>query len=120
MAVLGALAVDEWKDFDFRGFGSELGTIMRDILLLAFPQKYHVDANGFIRRSLASPKVYSADGASSGSSARIAFMAVLGALAAAVPVGMWRLRRRTYSQVPEQQQKEYDSEDEFLDLEEVF
>merc|ERR1711971_998921 len=66
MAVLGALAVDDWEDFDFRGFGSELGTIMRDILLLAFPQKYHVDANGFIRRSLASPKVYSADGSAGG------------------------------------------------------
>jgi len=115
-----ARAVDDWKDLDFRGFGSELGTIMRDILLLAFPQKYHVDANGFIRRSLASPKVAIADGDSSSSSARIAFMAVLGALAAAVPVGMWRLRRRAYSQVPEQQQQEYDSEDEFLDLEEVY
>jgi len=115
-----ARAVDDWKDQDFRGFGSELGTIMRDILLLAFPEKYHVDASGIIRRSLVSPKVYSAGSDSAGSSARFACLTVFGALTAAVPLGMWRLRQRAYAQVPEQQQKDYDSEDEFLDLEEVY
>jgi len=112
-----ARAVEDWKDWDFHGFGSELGVILRDILLLALPHKYHVDASGFIRASLVSPKVSSASKDSFDPSSRIAFLAIFGALVAAVPVTVWRLRRRAYSQVAEIQQD--DDEDDFLDLEEI-
>jgi len=115
-------AVEDWKDWDFHGFGSELGVILRDILLLALPHKYHVDSSGFIRRSLLSPKVSSAGDDSFSPSSRLAFLAVFGALVAAVPVSVWRLRRRAYSQLPEIRAHSQlpEDEDEFLDLEEIF
>lgn len=45
-----ARAVEAWTNWDFEGFGFELGTLFRELTMLAFPQKYAVDASGKLQR----------------------------------------------------------------------
>merc|ERR1719163_256045 len=45
-----AKAVEAWTNWDFEGFGVQLGELFRDLVMLAFPQKYSVDASGRLRR----------------------------------------------------------------------
>lgn len=45
-----AKAVKAWTDWDFERFGYELGELFRDLVMLAFPQKYSVDASGRLQR----------------------------------------------------------------------
>jgi len=44
-----AKAVEAWTNWDFEGFGKELGELFRDLVMLAFPQKYSVDPSGELR-----------------------------------------------------------------------
>jgi len=41
-----AKAVQAWTHWDFERFGFELGTLFRELVMLAFPEKYSVDASG--------------------------------------------------------------------------
>jgi len=41
-----AKAVDAWTRWDFEKFGYELGKLFRELVMLAFPQKYSIDASG--------------------------------------------------------------------------
>lgn len=43
---LMAKAVQAWTDWDFEKFGYELGLLFRQLVMLAFPQKYSIDASG--------------------------------------------------------------------------
>jgi len=45
-----AKAVEAWTEWNFEKFGYELGELFRDLVMLAFPQKYTVDATGRLRR----------------------------------------------------------------------
>merc|ERR1719440_177432 len=45
-----AKAVEAWTNWNFEGFGYELGELFRELIMLAFPQKYSVDASGRLRR----------------------------------------------------------------------
>jgi len=45
-----AKAVEAWTNWDFEGFGFQLGELLRELVMLAFPQKYSVDASGRLRR----------------------------------------------------------------------
>lgn len=45
-----AKAVKAWTEWDFEKFGYELGELFRDLVMLAFPQKYSVDASGRLQR----------------------------------------------------------------------
>jgi hypothetical protein len=38
-----AKAVEAWTNWDFEGFGYELGKLLRDLVMTAFPQKYSID-----------------------------------------------------------------------------
>jgi len=79
-----AKAVRAWTTWNFEGFGYELGELFRDLVMLAFPQKYSVDASGRLRRYSQS-LVVSKSTASSASSASViiggAAMTLLVALA---------------------------------------
>merc|ERR1719355_516412 len=45
-----AQAVEAWTNWNFKGFGYELGKLLRELVMLALPQKYSVDASGRLRR----------------------------------------------------------------------
>jgi len=45
-----AKAVEAWTNWDFEGFGYELGELFRNLVMLSLPQKYSVDASGKLRR----------------------------------------------------------------------
>jgi len=45
-----AQAVEAWTNFQFQEFGYELGKLLRELVLLAFPEKYSVDSAGKLRR----------------------------------------------------------------------
>merc|ERR1719486_460046 len=45
-----ARAVEAWTNWNFKGFGYELGKLLRELVMLALPQKYSVDASGRLRR----------------------------------------------------------------------
>jgi len=47
-----ARAVSAWTAWDFEGFGFDLGSLLRETLLMIFPQLYWVDDSGRLRRSL--------------------------------------------------------------------
>lgn len=47
-----AKAVEAWTNWDFERFGYELGELFRGLVMLTFPQKYSLDANGRLRRGL--------------------------------------------------------------------
>jgi len=41
-----ALAVKYWTNWNFKQFGYELGKLFRELVMLAFPQKYSIGASG--------------------------------------------------------------------------
>jgi len=43
-------AVEAWTNWNFEQFGYELGKLFRELVMLAFPQKYSVDASGRLQR----------------------------------------------------------------------
>jgi hypothetical protein len=45
-----AEAVEAWTNWDFEEFGYQLGKLLRELVLLAFPQKYSVDSSGRLGR----------------------------------------------------------------------
>jgi hypothetical protein len=45
-----AKAVEAWTNWNFEDFGYELGKLLRELVFLAFPQKYSFDASGKLRR----------------------------------------------------------------------
>jgi hypothetical protein len=47
-----AKAVQAWTNWDFKGFGKEIGRMLREFVLLMYPQQYSVDPNGRLRRQL--------------------------------------------------------------------
>lgn len=47
-----ARAITAWGHWNFEEFGSELGKLLREFVMLMFPQAYSVDANGRLRRQL--------------------------------------------------------------------
>jgi len=47
-----AKAVEAWTDFDFVTFGRQLGMMLREFVMLAFPKKYYVDTSGHLQRDL--------------------------------------------------------------------
>merc|ERR1712048_439311 len=58
-----AKAVKAWTDFDFVTFGEEIGKLLRELVMLAFPQKYSVDNLGRLHRKLDSPSILDVLGA---------------------------------------------------------
>jgi hypothetical protein len=44
-----AQAVVAWSNWDFEKFGYRLGVLFRQLIMLAFPQKYAIDASGRLR-----------------------------------------------------------------------
>lgn len=51
---LMAKAVQEWTNWNFKGFGQQIGIILREFVLLMYPQQYFVDSSGRLRRQLSS------------------------------------------------------------------
>merc|ERR1712048_1092115 len=47
-----AMAIDKWTTWDFKGFGVEIGKLLRELVLTVYPQAYSVDANGRLRRQM--------------------------------------------------------------------
>lgn len=45
-----AKAVEAWTNWNFKQFGFELGVLFRELVMLAFPQQYSVDASGRLQR----------------------------------------------------------------------
>jgi len=56
-----AKAVEAWTNWNFKQFGFELGKLFRELVMLAFPQKYSVDASGRLQRISAAeqPRLFS-------------------------------------------------------------
>lgn len=48
-----ARAVEAWTNWDYTTFGKEVGMLLRELVMLAFPRKYSVDNTGRLRRELA-------------------------------------------------------------------
>merc|ERR1712224_29203 len=46
-----AKAVEMWTTWDFEGFGYEVGELFRELIMLAFPEKYFIDASGRLQLS---------------------------------------------------------------------
>merc|ERR1719198_611409 len=46
-----AQAVEAWTNWNFQGFGYEIGKLLRELVMLALPQKYSVDASGRLQRA---------------------------------------------------------------------
>jgi len=51
-----AKAVTAWTNWNFEQFGFELGKIFRELIMLAFPQKFSMDASGRIQAALEEPR----------------------------------------------------------------
>merc|ERR1712072_1241482 len=49
-----ARAVEAWTNWDFGTFGKEVGMLLRELVMLAFPRKYSVDDSGRLRHELIS------------------------------------------------------------------
>lgn len=45
-------AITAWTQWKFEDFGAEIGKLLREFVLLMFPQAYSVDASGRLRRQL--------------------------------------------------------------------
>jgi hypothetical protein len=45
-----AKAVEAWTNWDFESFGYELGELFRELIMLAFPEKYSVDDTGRLQQ----------------------------------------------------------------------
>jgi hypothetical protein len=58
-----AAAVSYWADYDFKHFGVQVGVLLREVVMAAFPQKYAIDSSGRLRltpRRLSSPGMLAA------------------------------------------------------------
>lgn len=47
-----AKAVEAWTNWNFQGFGMQIGKLLREFVLLMYPQQYYVDPTGALRRQL--------------------------------------------------------------------
>merc|ERR1719162_2234257 len=56
-----AKAVEAWTNWNFEQFGLELGKLFRELVMLAFPRQYSVDASGRLQRMSAveQPRLFS-------------------------------------------------------------
>lgn len=50
--VVLAKAVRDWSRGRWKTFGAELGSLLQELVLLVFPQKYNVDGAGLLRQQL--------------------------------------------------------------------
>jgi hypothetical protein len=96
-----AKAVEQWTDWHFTSFGRELGVMLREFVLMAYPLKYSVDKSGLLRRDLASIK----ESDRSIAPGFVALMASAIIFFSAVARGM-----RSRSHVPSTQSNEIDTE----------
>jgi len=55
-----AKAVEAWTNWNFEDFGYELGKLLRELVLIALPQKYSMDDSGKLRRYAAHAMVQEA------------------------------------------------------------
>jgi len=83
-----AKAVEAWTQWDFEKFGRELGMLFRELVTLAFPQKYSVDASG--RLALYGQSMGAAKKAASIS----ASLAIIGGAAVSLLVAFTAVRTR--------------------------
>jgi hypothetical protein len=51
-----AKAVEAWTNWNFEKFGSELGKLLRELVMMAFPQQYSVDASGRLQKAMLAEK----------------------------------------------------------------
>jgi len=51
-----AQAVTAWTNWNFKLFGQKLGVVFRQLVMLAFPQKYSIDASGRLQAKLERPE----------------------------------------------------------------
>jgi len=90
-----AKAVQAWTNWDFKGFGKEIGMMLREFVLLMYPQQYSVDANGRLRRQLVGKPMSTKSFKVMGRTLSQTFMAVTaGAVALSMIVAFVALRVR--------------------------
>jgi len=87
-----ARAVEAWTNWDFETFGKEVGMLLRELVMLAFPQKYSVDASGRLRRNLLDLSAQSPIGFLAGKQRDPWFTAVVGGCALSILVSLVALR----------------------------
>lgn len=97
-----AMAIQSWTNWDFKGFGTQIGKLLREFVLMMYPQQYSVDASGRLRRQLigesAATKVVKVGGASS-----MAF--IVGGVASSMLVALVAVRGlRSSSRTRDQEQ----------------
>lgn len=80
-----AKSIRDWTKCKWHAFGSDLGQLLREMVLVILPQKYHVDGAGVLRRQLLRASELSSHRLSQGAVAMGAGAAVL--VAAAVYAG---------------------------------
>merc|ERR1712232_304441 len=66
------MAMQAWKDHSWSGFGAQLGSILRDMIVLTFPQKWSVDDAGRLRNMLQMTETRSVSDAASSLSQHLA------------------------------------------------
>lgn len=47
-----AKAIEAWTNWNFQGFGREIGKLLQEFVVMMYPQKYSFDSNGRLRRQL--------------------------------------------------------------------
>lgn len=47
-----AKAVEAWTNWNFKSFGYELGKLLRELVMMAFPQQYSIDASGRLQKAM--------------------------------------------------------------------
>jgi len=88
-----AKAVEAWTNYDFDTFGKQIGMLLRELVMLAFPQKYSVDANGRLKRQLINLSQTSASkGFLPGAQHSPLFLGVVGASVLSVFISLVALR----------------------------
>jgi hypothetical protein len=110
-----ARAVEAWTNWDFETFGREVGMLLRELVMLAFPQKYSVDANGKLRRKLLNLASTQPSGFLVGRQSSALYPAIIGGVSLSVLVSLVALRsirvaNREYEPVPF-----FDIEDDAVD-----
>jgi len=76
LAATIAHSVAAWTNWDFRTFGKSLGKLLREFLMMLYPQKYAVDTSGRLRRQLERVVSQERRSKSSGWSPLLAFFAL--------------------------------------------
>lgn len=51
-SLLMSDAVESWTRWRFEDFGKDVGELLREMVLLVYPQKYSIDERGILRRAL--------------------------------------------------------------------